>query len=219
MTELIKDRPAPGSRNPERTRRNILMAAAQEFAAKGLGGARVNEIAAEAGANKRMLYHYFGDKEGLFTAVIEWVYAGLCEAAERVDVDNVPPIEGIQRLIRFIWTYYRDHPEAITLLNSENLHQARHIANSDIIRSLETPFVATIERLLERGRDAGVMKDDIDAVDLYISIVALCYYYRSNQHTLSTFFNRNIGSDRNQSRWRRHVEDLILSYLRPEQNR
>ena len=56
----------PAARNPERTRTRILSAALKEFAAKGFAGARVDNIARRAAINKRMLYHYFGDKEGLF---------------------------------------------------------------------------------------------------------------------------------------------------------
>ncbi len=58
------------TRNPERTRGRILSAALKEFAAKGFAGARVDLIARRAAINKRMLYHYFGDKEGLFKAVL-----------------------------------------------------------------------------------------------------------------------------------------------------
>src|SRR5580692_3648685 len=58
------------TRNPERTRGRILSAALKEFAAKGFAGARVDVIARRADINKRMLYHYFGDKEGLFKAVL-----------------------------------------------------------------------------------------------------------------------------------------------------
>jgi AcrR family transcriptional regulator len=60
----------PAARNPERTRKRILFAALQEFAANGFAGARVDVIARNASINKRMLYHYFGSKEGLFRAVL-----------------------------------------------------------------------------------------------------------------------------------------------------
>jgi TetR/AcrR family transcriptional regulator len=70
MARPAKPNGAVAERNPERTRERILSAALQEFAANGFAGARVDAIARRAAINKRMLYHYFGDKEGLFRAVL-----------------------------------------------------------------------------------------------------------------------------------------------------
>ena len=67
---------------PTRPARRILAAATVEFARKGLGGARVDEIAARSKANKRMIYHYFGSKEQLFTAVLEDAYLGIRSAEQ-----------------------------------------------------------------------------------------------------------------------------------------
>ena len=64
----------PKRRNPEATRRKLLAAARREFANSGLAGARVDEIATRAGVNKQLVYHYFGDKDALYLAVLEWVY-------------------------------------------------------------------------------------------------------------------------------------------------
>jgi TetR/AcrR family transcriptional regulator len=62
--------PKAAVRNPLQSRHRILEAALTEFAAKGFAGARVDAIARRARINKRMLYHYFGNKEGLFRAVL-----------------------------------------------------------------------------------------------------------------------------------------------------
>src|SRR6266705_302522 len=88
------------SRDAERTRAAILEAATEEFARHGLGGARVDRISASAGANKRMLYYYFGDKEGLFLAVLEAAYARIRSAEQQLSLVDLAPVESIRKLIR-----------------------------------------------------------------------------------------------------------------------
>jgi len=212
--ERPSDQEAPRRRNPEQTRRRILEAATADFARRGMDGARIDDIAAASGSNKRMIYHYFGGKTDLFRAVLEDLYEGICETAAGIDVDELPPREALRTFIRTIWTFYRDNPEVITLLNSENLHQAKHIRESQAVRDMQAPFENIIARLLVRGRQAGVFLADVDPVDLYISIAGLLYYYRSNQYTLSVFFGRNLSDVAEQERWCDHVDHVIAGFLR-----
>src|SRR5207244_13593147 len=132
------DRPA---RDADRTRAAILDAATTEFARHGLGGARVDSISASAGANKRMLYYYFGDKEGLFLAVLEAAYARIRNAEQQLSLVDMAPVESIRKLIRFTWNYFLEHPEFISLLNSENVHRASHLGRSRRARSLTPPLI------------------------------------------------------------------------------
>src|SRR6202162_832629 len=140
---------AAPARDAERTRAAILDAATTEFARQGLGGARVDRISAAAGANKRMLYYYFGDKEGLFLAVLEAAYARIRSAEQKLSLLDVAPVDGVRRLIRFTWTYFLAHPEFMTLLNSENLHRASHLRKSRRARRLNSPLIATLGAVLE----------------------------------------------------------------------
>ena len=126
-----------------------------EFARKGLGGARVDEIAARSKANKRMIYHYFGSKEQLFTAVLEEAYLGIRTAEQNLHLDELPPDEAIEKLVRFTWNYYLAHPEFLTLVNSENLHRARHLKTSEAIRQTSGKLVAMVKSILDRGVAAG----------------------------------------------------------------
>jgi AcrR family transcriptional regulator len=202
-------------RDPERTRARILAAATDEFARYGLGGARVDRIANAADTNKRMLYYYFGNKEGLFLAVLEATYAHIRTAEMRLKLDSVEPLEGIRRLVAFTWRYYLENPHFLTLLNSENLHKARHLKTSKRIAAMHSPFVATIADLLARGERSGAIRSGIDPVQLYISIAALSYFYLSNQHTLSTIFVRDLLSPRARGARLRHMTELIDAALRP----
>ncbi|MCX7140876.1 MAG: TetR/AcrR family transcriptional regulator [Proteobacteria bacterium] len=205
--------PAPVRRDPERTRARILEAARIEFAQRGLGGARVDQITARAGSNKRMIYYYFGNKEALFLAALESAYEHIRKAEQSLKLTDLDPVEGMRRMVRFTWEYYLAHPEFITLLNSENLHRARHLKRSKEIQALHSPLVAMLEDLLARGQRSGVFRRGVDAVQLYISIAALGYFYLSNNHTLSTIFGRDLMRPQALQQRLTHMTDLVLVYL------
>lgn len=208
--------PVPVRRDPERTRDLILDAALAEFAAKGLGGARVDEIAARAGINKRMLYHYFGNKEDLFLAALESVYEAIRGSEAALELEHLGPVEGMRRLIDFTWRHFIAHPEFINMLNSENLHRARHLRRSRKIRQLHSPLIAMLGDLLRRGEAAGLFRSGVDPVQLYISIASLGYFYFSNIHTLSTIFGRDLTDPADLDARHYHMVEVILGYLRPD---
>ena len=201
-------------RDPERNQGRILKAATDEFARFGLGGARVDRIAARAGANKRMLYYYYGNKEELFLAVLEAAYAQIRNAEQKLHLGDLDPEEAIRRLVEFTWDYYLAHPEFLTLLNSENLHRARHLRRSKHVAALHSSFVATIKEVLKRGARAGRFRNGIDPVQLYISIAALGYFYLSNRYTLSTIFRRPLLAPKHRAERLKHMSALVLGYLR-----
>ena len=200
-------------RNPERTRARILEAARIEFARRGLGGARVDQITARADSNKRMIYYYFGNKEALFLAALESAYEHIRQAEQSLNLTDLAPDDGMRRLVQFTWEYYLAHPEFITLLNSENLHRARLLKKSKKIRALHSPLVALLKGLLKRGEHAGVFRRGVDPVQLYISIAALGYFYLSNSHTLSTIFGRDLMRPRALKHRLAHMTELVLGYL------
>lgn len=182
----------PRVRDPEATRQRILLAARSEFARLGLGGARVDTIALRAKANKRMLYHYFGGKQSLFLAVLESAYADIRAAERALDLDHLDPVAAITRLVTFTWEYYLKHPEFLTLVNSENLHKARHLKQSRSIKDIQAPLVAMVARILERGVREKVFRKGVDPVQLNITIAAIGYYYLTNRHTGSILFGRDM---------------------------
>lgn len=188
---MLKNTREPMPRDAGQTRKRILDAATAEFARKGLGGARVDAIAARAKSNKRMIYHYFGSKEGLFTAVLESAYLGIRAAEQRLKLEELPPEEAIARLVRFTWTYYLAHPEFLTLVNSENLHRARHLKTSEAIRQSSGQLVAMVGRILDRGVQAGVFRPGVDPVQLNITIAAIGYYYFTNRFTGAIVYERD----------------------------
>ncbi|MGE3832560.1 MAG: TetR/AcrR family transcriptional regulator [Parvibaculaceae bacterium] len=185
-------KPAKGrTRVAEVTRARILAAAKTEFARKGLGGARVDAIAARSKANKRMIYHYFGSKDRLFTAVLEEAYRDIRSAELALPLDTLEPESAIETLLRFTWDYYLANPEFVTLVNSANLHQARHLKNSEVFRGFGPPFVGLMKSILDRGVEQGVFRSGIDPVQLNITMAAIGYYYLTNRHTGTIMFARD----------------------------
>jgi AcrR family transcriptional regulator len=180
------------NRDAEATKARILEAAKREFARKGLGGARVDVIAEKAKANKRMIYHYFQSKEGLFQTVLEEAYVAIRTAEQKLNLDHLEPEDALERLVRFTWDYYLKNPEFITLVNSENLHGARHLKKSEIVKIYSRRFVSMVSAILERGVAKGVFRKGIDPVQLNITIAAIGYYYLTNRFTGSILFERDF---------------------------
>jgi AcrR family transcriptional regulator len=202
-------------RDPPRTRAAILEAATREFTANGLTGARVDRIAARSRVNKRMIYHYFGGKDGLYLAVLEKTYAGIRTAEVSLKLGDRDPVGAVRELVEFTWNYFLKHPEFLSLLGTENLNRARYLRKSDRIRELHSPLVGMLSTVLERGAETGIFRRGVDPVQLYITVAALGFFYLSNRHTLSTIFGRDLGAPENVAERGRHVVDVVLAYLRP----
>lgn len=211
---MAKKKIGNGKRDPDRTREAILIAAQEEFAAKGLSGGRVDAIARRARANKRMIYHYFGSKDGLYLAALERMYEGLRGTERTLDLGHLEPEDAIRRLIEFNFDYTRAHPEMVSLINNENLHRARHLRQSKKVRDLHSPLVAMIDDILKRGVAKGVFRPNLDPVQVYITIAAVGYFYVANNWTLSAIFGRDLGTDDACRRRRAHNVDVILHALK-----
>jgi AcrR family transcriptional regulator len=200
-------------RDAERSQNTILNAARDEFAEHGLGGARMDRIAERAGLNKRLIYYYFQDKEQLFQAVLEQAYRHIREEERELKLLDLKPETALRRLVEFTWNYYLEHPEFLTLLNSANLHRARHLAQSPRARQLNSPLIATLGEVLERGRREGTFRGGVDPLQLYVSIAGLAYFYLSNNHTLSAIFGRDLMTPKAHSERLSHMCEVILGYV------
>jgi len=202
-------------RNPEATRRKLLVAARREFAASGLAGARVDEIAARAGVNKQLVYHYFGDKDALYLAVLEWVYEEIREQERKLNLEGLPPEQAIRKLIEASFDHLAAHPDFIVLLNDENRGGARHVRGSKRLEAMHSPLVSMVSRILKQGTRNRTFRRGIDPVQLYISIAGLSYFFFSNTPTLSAIFGTDLSSPAQRRARRKHVVDLVLGALRP----
>lgn len=201
--------------DPVGRRRRILDAAHVEFALHGFDGARVDRIAERSEANKRSIYYLVGNKEDLYLAVLEETYQNIRTAELGLKLTEVEPREAITRLVRFTWEYFLKHPEFIRILNTENLHKAKYIKKSKLLPQLHSPFIESLRDVLKRGAEANEFRNDMDPVDLYISIAGLCWFYHSNSATLSVIFARDLMAPRRLAAHADHVVSLVLDALAP----
>ncbi|WP_244808379.1 TetR/AcrR family transcriptional regulator [Caballeronia zhejiangensis] len=200
-------------RDPERTRHRILTAAQKEFSGGGFYGARVDRIAQAAGTNERMLYYYFGSKDRLFLAVLDHVLESLKADERSLDLTLLSPEEGVMRVAHFLWDYYRDHPDLVRLLNDENLREGKLTKETTDLRRIVSPGFEALTRALDRGKQAGVFRDDVDPAKLYTVLSALGYYIVSNRFTLEATLGVDLSDPAEARRMRQMNTELVLSYL------
>jgi len=198
------------------TRERILAAAVQEFSRLGYGGGRIERIAAAANANLRMIYHYFGSKEDLYVAALEAVYGEVRAAERQLRLERLAPEKAMQRLVEFTFDHFLRHPEFVGLLTSENLLEGAFLKRSRVVPELTIPLMEAIRDVLGRGSEAGVFREGIDPLQLFVTLHAVCYLHVSNRYTLSTMFQRDLAAPDFLAGRRAHVVDVILRYLKRE---
>jgi AcrR family transcriptional regulator len=201
-------------RDAERTQQAILAAAENEFADKGLAGARVDAIAEQSGANKRMLYYYFGSKENLYVAVLERAYGAMRQTERELNLIDLDPLDAIRKLVEFKFDYLLKHPTIIRLLAAENMQNAKFLKRSRRLRDMHNSLVNLLQTVLAAGQKKGLVKPGIDPLQLYISLAALSYFFFGNAPTLSTAFGRELMSPSELKDRRAHAVEVILDYVR-----
>ncbi len=200
--------------DPEETKRNILEVATAEFSAMGLAGARVDAIAERTHTTKRMLYYYFGSKDGLYEAVLDKVYGDIRALEQDLHVSELEPEEGMRRLVEFTFDYHDRHRDFVRLVTIENIHGAKYLEQLKTFRSRNASAIATIEDLLSRGVASGRFRDDIDPIDLHLMISAFCFHRVSNRSTFGTAFGRDPSHPRLRVKHREMIVDAILRFVK-----
>lgn len=192
------------------TQENILRAATKVFAKHGFAGGRIEQISKAAKSHDRMIYYYFGNKEELFIAVIEETYRRFNEAESKVVLKMSDPVDDLKTLVRFMWTYYQQNPEFITLLNSENLHRGKHISKSLRAREYSSPAISLMEKVLKNGAEMGLFRSDIRPRDVYLMSAALAYFYVSNRFTLSAFLGEDLAAPEAITHWEGFITAAVI---------
>jgi len=204
----------PRTNDPERTMAGILAVATREFSDKGLSGARIDEIAAATSTSKRMIYYYFGSKEGLYVAVLEEAYRRIRQIETELHLEDLPPEDALRKLVGFTFDYQLGNPDFIRLVMTENIHRGEFLAQSKSIQQLNIPVIAAIRSVYERGLAAGVFRPKLDPLDLHQSISALCFFNVSNQHTFSLIFKRDLESPSAIAARRDSIIEMVVRFVR-----
>lgn len=200
--------------DPDRTRAELLEVATEEFAAFGFSGARVDAIAERTRTSKRMIYYYFGGKEGLYLAVLEKAYADVRAIEAGLNLDELGPEDALRRLIEQTFEYDDTHVDFVRLVAIENIHYAKHLADAPSIRSINSRAIEVIERILARGRTAGLFRDDLDAVDVHMAISALCFFRVANRHTFGEIFRVDLTEPSRRAKHKKMIADAVVALLR-----
>ena len=200
--------------DPDGTRENIIEVATREFVESGFSGARVDQIADRTKTSKRMIYYYFGSKEGLYLAVLERAYQKIRSLESRLQLQDAEPEAAMRILVANTFDHDDDNPDFVQLVSIENIHRAEHLKTSDVLRHSSSGIVDIIAGILERGLAAGVFKRKVDPVDLHQMISAECFFRVSNRHTFGVLFDRDLMADDLKTRHRDMIADMILAYLK-----
>jgi AcrR family transcriptional regulator len=205
---------APTSRTNDRegTQRNIMEVAYREFAENGLSGARIDEIAAKTKSSKRMIYYYFGDKEGLYLKVLEAAYGEMRAEEATLDLGELPPLEALKKLVRFTFDHHARSEDFIRLVMIENIHNGQYLAQSSTIQKLNSPAIEAVTDLYNRGVEDGVFRPGLDPVELHWQISALSFFNISNRATFSKIFKRDLASKKAAEALRERVVDMVVRY-------
>jgi AcrR family transcriptional regulator len=212
-TKTAAKRGSVRTQDPEGTRRNILEIASEEFALNGLSGARVDEIAARTRFSKRMIYYYFGDKEGLYVSALENSYRQVRDGETKLDTAGLSAIKALRKLVEFTFDHHHRHEEFIRMVMIENIHRGEYLSRSKAIRELNATAIDHIARIYARGVKEKQFRPDLDPLEVHWQISALCFFNVSNRATFSKIFGRDFGSAEALSRLRRNTVSMVLRFV------
>jgi TetR/AcrR family transcriptional regulator, upper aerobic nicotinate degradation pathway regulator len=197
------------------TRESILRAATKVFAKYGYDGGSVEKISKAAKSYDRMIYYYFGSKEGLYLAVLEEAYSGIRRAEATLDLETLPPEKALSTIVGFTFDYYNKHPEFVRLVMNENIMDGAHMARSKTISKLNVTVIDAMRRIVSRGQKARLFRRDIDPIELHMSISALGIFNVANRATFSTIFKRDMTTPRALAKRREEIVEIVLRHVRP----
>jgi AcrR family transcriptional regulator len=205
--------PAIRQRDAERTRAELLEIATRTFAESGYSGTRVDEIAARTRTTKRMIYYYFGGKEGLYLAVLENAYRSIRDAEQALHVGDLPPVEAVRRIAELTYDHHLEHTDFIRLVSIENIHRGDFIRKIESLRTLNAPALGVLDVALTSGRAEGTFRSDVDALDVHLLISSYCFFQVANQYTFGYLFDRDLLDPARRDHLRRMIGDIVVAWL------
>jgi AcrR family transcriptional regulator len=199
--------------DPERTMAEILQIAFAEFADKGLAGGRIDAIAEATRTSKRMIYYYYGSKEGLYLAVLEDAYRRTRENEGRLKLEDLAPKQALEKLASITYDRHRENEDFIRLVMSENILRGEYIRQSKDIKKLNLPVIDAITELYRRGVGDGSFRPNLDPIDIHGMISALAFFNVSNRHTFGAIFQKKAGQGMAHTLGRSQVVEMVMRYV------
>jgi AcrR family transcriptional regulator len=192
---------------------DIMSVATAEFADKGLSGGRIDAIAEQTKTSKRMIYYYFGSKEGLYIAVLEDAYRRIRSIEASLHLEDIDPVEAIKKLVSFSVDYHHSNPDFVRLVMNENMHYGEFLAQSKLIKNLNTPAIEAVKNVYKRGVASGVFREGLEPVDIHLNISSMSFHAVSNQYTFGTIFNVDLSKPKAFEHRRAIIVDTIVRFV------
>lgn len=203
--------------DPETVKKNILKIATKEISKNGFAGSRINIIAQKCDTSKRMIYYYFKNKEGLYKAVLEETYDSIRKAEEKMHLDNLEPIEALEKLVEFTVKHHASNPDFIKLIMIENSHDCKYLKQSSIIKEVNAPAIKRVEEIYNKGLKKGFFREGITALEIHWHISALSFFNISNRPSFTTAFGDILTSKENNSLFEKHIQQMVLRFVLKEE--
>ncbi|CAN7684739.1 TetR family transcriptional regulator [Rhizobium rhizogenes] len=213
-TQSVKIESRSRKNDPDATKENILRIASEEFVASGFAGARVDEIAERTKTSKRMIYYYFGGKEGLYLAVLEQAYTKIRTLEGALDLQNMSPVQAMRKLIESTFDHDDQNPDFVRLVSVENIHRAEHMKRSSVLSEMNIVVIDIISDILRRGYEDGSFLRKVDPIDLHMMISAQCFFRVSNRYTFGAIFNRDLTEEDIKLRHKSMICDAVIAFLK-----
>ena len=215
---IAPDAATPIARRSTNTKRDtisrLLEVAKMEFTEKGLEGARIDEIARRAGITKQLIYHYYGSKEELFTAIIEETAASAMAEFVVLELDHLAPTEALRAFLFHVFDQYERYPFLATSVVEENRQHGLHVSARNEFPHL-TPLVwSKLGRILDRGVRSGEFRPGLDPTRLLATCTLLMGGCFIHGYCLSVMMRLDLNTATGKKIWREHAADFILSAVR-----
>ncbi|MDO4765388.1 MAG: TetR/AcrR family transcriptional regulator [Eubacteriales bacterium] len=199
-------------RNSEKSRKDILLAAENQFSEKGFYGARVDEIAELAKINKRMIYEYYENKETLYKSVLYEVYQRIENSEKEILKKDLEGKALIEEIIITYFDFLQNNPTFVNILSWENLNKAKYMEELPIEQVRRQTLNVFCQKITE-GKQKGVFSKEIDEWQVMMSLIMICYSNFSNRYTLSRLFSKNLMDKDILEERKKHTLEMVLSYM------
>lgn len=200
-------------RDRERTQSEILNVAIEEFGQRGFLGARIDQIASLTRTTKRMIYYYFGSKEGLYVAALDFAYRQVVVPVEHYEIDGLAPLEAFRKIVTKQFDLHENFPWFARLISLENMNEAKFLNAETGATPLPRPLIEVMQRLLDEGHQDGSIKRDVDATDVWMMISSLCFFRVNNRFTFSVNFKRDLLTPERHDYYRTMIAEVVVAYL------
>lgn len=202
-------------RNAEETKARILEAATAEFARKGYDGARLRDVAEAAGVHHALLHHYYGDKEGLFRAVVEEAFAAASSRAFEALRSTQDVHELIERYVDTLVDFYADNPYLVQILHFASLDEGSpaYAQCEEIAGQIGLPVLEATAKEVRRAQKRGDVRDDIDAERIVLVGMGAAGYVFHEAQFFSSFLGHDVRSGRSLEAHKRAVLQVLVDGL------